>query len=104
MNLKMSIRDTRHNDKSIQEFYNEMMSYWDQLTLMEPVVLQIIDEYVQYREKKKLVQFLMALRDQFKPLCGAILHRSPLSSVHGAAHELIAEETRLKVHHISSSA
>ena len=102
--LEMSIRGTRQNDKSIQEFYNEMTSYWDQLALMEPVVLQTIDEYVQYREKQRLVQFLMALRDQFEPLCGAILHRSPLPSVDGAVHELIAEETRLKVHHISSSA
>ena len=97
----MSIRGTRQNDKSIQEFYNEMTSYWDQLALMEPAVLQTIDEYVQYREKQRLVQFLMALRDQFEPLRGAILHRSPLPSVDGAVHELISEETRLKVHHIS---
>ncbi|GFZ18573.1 remorin family protein [Actinidia rufa] len=91
---------TKQNDKSIQEFYNEMTSYWDQLTFMELAVLQTIDEYVQYREKQRLVQFLMALRDQFEPLCGAILHRSPLPSVNGAVHELIAEETRLKVDHI----
>ncbi|GFZ00932.1 hypothetical protein Acr_14g0005670 [Actinidia rufa] len=97
----MSIRDTRQNDKSIQEFYNEMTSYWDQLALMEPAVLQTIDEYVQYREKQRLVQFLMAFRDQFEPFRGAILHRSSLPSVDGAVHELIAEGTRLKVHHIS---
>ena len=77
--LEMSIRGTRQNDKSIQEFYNEMTSYWDQLALMEPVVLQTIDEYVQYREKQRLVQFLMALRDQFERLfvglsCIALLY------------------------------
>ncbi|GFZ15814.1 hypothetical protein Acr_25g0002230 [Actinidia rufa] len=93
---------SQQND--IQEFYNEMTSYWDQLALMEPAVLQTIDEYVQYRQKQRLVQFLMALRDQFEPLRGAILHRSPLPSVDGAVHELIAEETRLKVHHISHPA
>ena len=43
----------------------------------------------------------MALRDQFEPLSGAILHRSPLPSVDGVVHELIAKETRLNVHHIS---
>ena len=43
----------------------------------------------------------MALRDQFEPLRGAILHLSPLPSVDGIVHELIVEEIRLKVHHIS---
>ena len=43
----------------------------------------------------------MALRDQFKPLRGDILHRSPSPSVDGAVHELFFEEIRLKVHHIS---
>ena len=71
---------------------------------MEPALLQTIDEYIQYHEKQRLVQFLMALRDQFEPLYGAILHRSPLPLVDGAVHELIAEETRLKVHHISPPA
>lgn len=52
---------------------------------------------MKHREKKRLVQFLMALRAQFEPLRGAILHRSPLPSVDGAVHELIAEETRFKV-------
>ena len=99
--LEMSIRGTRQNDKSIQEFYNEMTSYLYQLALMEPAVLQTIDEYVQYREKQRLVQFLMALRDQFEPLCATILHRSPLPLVDGVVHEFIVEETRLKVHHIS---
>ncbi|GFS37380.1 hypothetical protein Acr_00g0051640 [Actinidia rufa] len=94
--LEMSIRGTKQNDKSIQEFYNEMTSYWDQLALMEPAILQTIDEYVQYREKQRLVQFLMAFRDQFEPLRGVILHRSPLPSVDGVVHELIAEKTRLK--------
>ena len=74
--LEMSIRGTKQNDKSIQEFYK---SYWDQLTLMEPAILQTIDEYVQYREKQRLVQFLMALRDQFESLfvglsCIALLY------------------------------
>ncbi|GMP40762.1 hypothetical protein CsSME_00011086 [Camellia sinensis var. sinensis] len=39
----------------------------------------------------------MALRDQFKPLRGAILHQSPLPSVDGAIRD--AEETRFKVAH-----
>ncbi|XP_058228219.1 uncharacterized protein LOC131336404 [Rhododendron vialii] len=95
--LEMSIRNTTQNNKSIQEFYNEMTTYWDQLALMEPSDLQLLDSYVRFREELRLVQFLMALRPQFEPLRGAVLHRSPLPSVDGAVHELIAEETRFKV-------
>ena len=40
--LEMSIRGTRQNDKSIQEFYNEMTSYWDQLALMEPAYYRLL--------------------------------------------------------------
>ena len=58
-----------------------MTGYWDQLALMEPSKLPSIDICVQYREKQQLVRFLMALRDQFEPLRGAMLHRSPLPSV-----------------------
>ncbi|CAH9065527.1 unnamed protein product [Cuscuta epithymum] len=101
--LELSIRNASQGDKSIQEFYNDMTGFWDQLALMEPSDLQLLDSYVKYREKKRLVQFLMALRSQFEPLRGAILHRSPLPSVDGAVHELIAEETRFKVANLSPS-
>ncbi|GFS42821.1 phosphoenolpyruvate carboxykinase 1 [Actinidia rufa] len=72
----------------------------DALSMLRPTIWTI-DEYLQYREKQRLVQFLMALRDQFESLRGAILHRSPLPSMDGVVHELIAKETRLKVNHIS---
>lgn len=94
--LEMSIQNATQKDKSIQEFYNEMTTYWDQLALMEPSDVQSLASYVQYREENRLVQFLMVLRTQFEPLRGAILHKSPLPMVDGAVHELIAEETRLK--------
>lgn len=64
--LEGSIRRATQGDKTIKEFYNEMTQYWDQLMLMEPVELQSLDFYVAYREKQRLVQFLMALRDQFE--------------------------------------
>ncbi|KAG6512003.1 hypothetical protein ZIOFF_030094 [Zingiber officinale] len=47
-------------------------------------------------EEQRLVQFLMALRDDFEGLRGTILNRSPLSSVDSVVHELLAEEIRLK--------
>ena len=61
--LEMFIRSASQKDKSIQEFYNEMATYWDQLALMELSNLQLLDSYTKYWEKQRLVQFLMALRD-----------------------------------------
>lgn len=46
----------------------------------------------------------MALRGQFEPLHGAISHMSPLPTVDGAVHELIAEETKFKVSSVAPPA
>lgn len=46
----------------------------------------------------------MALRDQFEPLLGAIVHQSPLPSDDGAVRELIAEGTRFKVSNVAPPA
>jgi hypothetical protein len=100
--LESSIRDAKQHGKSIQDFYNEMTQYWDQITLMEPEELHS-PVLIEYRERRRLVQFLMALRDQFEPLRGAMLHRSPRPTVDGAVRELIAEETRLRVASNASS-
>jgi hypothetical protein len=43
-----------------------------------------------------LVQFLTALRSDFKGLKGSILHRSPLLSVDSVVSELLVEEIRLQ--------
>ena len=56
--------------------------------------LEMLDSYVTYKDKQRLVQFPLALRDQFEYLRGAILHRSPLPLVYGVVRELIAEGTR----------
>lgn len=100
--LESSIRAAKQHGKSIQDFYNEMTQYWDQLALMEPEEMHS-PVLIEYRERRRLVQFLMALRDQFEPLRGAMLHRSPRPTVDSAVRELIAEETRLRVASNASS-
>lgn len=52
--------------------------------------------YCTYREEQRLVQFFMALRDEFEGLHGTILHRIPLPSVDSVVNELLAEEIRFK--------
>ncbi|CAB4279072.1 unnamed protein product [Prunus armeniaca] len=96
--LESDLRATKQGDKSIQDFYNVMTGLWDQLALTEPSGLSSIDLYCTYREEQRLVQFLMALRDDFEALRGSILHRNPLPSVDSVLNELLAEEVRLTSH------
>ncbi|KAK0603624.1 hypothetical protein LWI29_006895 [Acer saccharum] len=53
---------------SIQEFYSAMTNLWDQLVLTESVELWAFTPYITCRDEQWLVQFLMALRDDFEGL------------------------------------
>ncbi|GKF45154.1 hypothetical protein Tco_0131706, partial [Tanacetum coccineum] len=75
-----------------------MSPLWDQLALTKPPELSSFDPYVKRRDSQRLVQFLMALRNDFEGLRGSILHRNPLPSVDSVVSELLAEEVRLKSH------
>ena len=77
---------------SIQEFYYAMTDLQDQLALTESAKLKACGAYIERREQQRLVQFLTALRSDFKGLRGSILHRSPLPSVDSVVSELLAED------------
>eukprot|EP00257_Ricinus_communis_P017234 XP_015575632.1 uncharacterized protein LOC107261386 [Ricinus communis] len=94
--LESDIRALQQKSMSIQEFYDAMTDLWDQLALTEPAELRAFGPYIVRREEQRLVQFLMALRDEFEGLRGSILHRHPLSFVDSVVSELLAEEIRLK--------
>ncbi|KAK2397651.1 hypothetical protein QL285_059206 [Trifolium repens] len=94
--LESDIRELKQNNMTIHEFYSSMTNLWDQLALMESPELKVIKAYTDHREEQRLVQLLMALRDDFEGLRGAILHRIPLPRVDSVVSELLAEETRLK--------
>ncbi|GMY24222.1 Zinc finger, CCHC-type [Fagus crenata] len=80
--------------QSISDFHSEMLVLWDQLALMEPKWTVDAELYYQYREETRLVQFLMALQDDFESIRSSILHRIPRPSVDATLSELLAEETR----------
>ena len=69
-----------------------MTDLWDQLALTESTKLQAFAPYIASREEERLVQFLMAIYDDFEGLRGSILHHSPLLSVDSIVHELLAKE------------
>jgi hypothetical protein len=62
------------------------------LALTESSKLKACGAYIERREQQRLVQFLTALRSDFKGLRGSILHRSPLPSVDSVVSELLAED------------
>ncbi|XP_073131422.1 uncharacterized protein [Henckelia pumila] len=94
--LETYICALQQNDMSVQEFYSAMSNLWDQLAFTESAELRIFEPYMARREEQRLVQFLMALRNDFEGLHGKILHRSPLPYVDSVVNELLAEEIRLK--------
>jgi hypothetical protein len=94
--LESDIRDLKQNNMTIHEFYSAMTNLWDQLSLKESSELKVVKAYIDQREEQRLVQLLMALRDDFEGLRGSILHRTPLPRVDSVVSELLAEETRLK--------
>lgn len=68
--MEIDIRALQQNSMTIQEFYSAMSNLWDQLALTEPAELQVFKPYTDRREQQRLVQFLMALRDDFEGLQG----------------------------------
>ena len=62
-----------------------------------------IELFVKYRDRRKFMQFMMHLREDFKPTRASLLSRSPTPSLDAVAKELISEENRQPTHHMSSS-
>ncbi|GAV56568.1 hypothetical protein CFOL_v3_00110 [Cephalotus follicularis] len=73
-----------------------MSYYWGLLAVYEPKWHCQEDHtlFTAYRDKLRLTQILMALRDDFEPTRASILNRQPLPSLEVALSELISEETR----------
>ncbi|GAV77730.1 hypothetical protein CFOL_v3_21201 [Cephalotus follicularis] len=73
-----------------------MSYYWGLLAVSEPKWHCQEDQtlFIAYRDKLRLTQFLMALRDDFESTRASILNRQPLPSLETAFSELIYEETR----------
>ncbi|KAI5384257.1 hypothetical protein KIW84_071317 [Lathyrus oleraceus] len=63
------------------EFYSTMTNLLDQLPLMESIELEVVNVYTDQREEQQLVEYLMALRDDFECLRGGILtHKGVFST------------------------
>ena len=81
------------------EFLAQMEIIWDQLVSCEPSLDGEKDakKYEQYRDRTRLIQFLMALNDEYEPVRASLLHQTPLPTLEDALPRLKSEETRLEL-------
>ncbi len=54
-----------------------MSNLWNKLALTESAELQAFKPYIYGREKQRLVNFFMALHNDFEAIRGRILHLTP---------------------------
>lgn len=74
-----------------------MYAIWDQLPLFEPRRDVATDacKFAEYRDCMRVMQFLIALNDEFQPMRASLLHRDPFPRLETVVSELLTEETRL---------
>ena len=70
----MDIREAKQGDRSIQSFFSYMTKIWDQLALMDPPELTYLTVYQKLCQEERLIEFLMAFRDDFESLHGSLIH------------------------------
>jgi hypothetical protein len=82
--------------QSINDFLARMQFLWNQIDVFDPIWKDPIDAemYVKRRDQHRLHQFLMALCDDFEPVCVQLLLRSPLPTLDTTIFELVRAETR----------
>ncbi|CAL5409488.1 unnamed protein product [Camellia sinensis] len=66
--LETQIRATKQGDKTIKEFHGVMVGLWNQQANLEDRDLSLLSSYKKNRDEQRLVQFLIALRDEFEGL------------------------------------
>ena len=82
--------------QSINDFLAHMQFLWNQIDVSDLIWKDPTNPemYVARRNQHALHQFLMALRDDFEPVRGQLLHRSPLPTLDTAIFELVYAKNR----------
>ncbi|KAH0633709.1 hypothetical protein KY284_036495 [Solanum tuberosum] len=81
----------------VYELLSNMESIWNQLTLTEPVLRNsdVAAKFLAYRNNDKLIQFLMALTEDYEPTQVALLNQQSLPTLENALSRLKSEKTHL---------
>ena len=80
--------------QSISDYYSQIASMQEQLDAADPPLkyAEDIDLFAECKDRRRFTQFMMGLREDFKPTRIALLSRYPLPSLDGAVKELISKE------------
>ncbi|XP_038711577.1 uncharacterized protein LOC120005810 isoform X2 [Tripterygium wilfordii] len=73
-----------------------MRGFWRELEVFLPAGSHIAADVI-FWDMRRMYEFLMALRPEFGPLVGQLIHRDPPPSLETAVAELVVEETRLRL-------
>lgn len=86
--------------QSITSFLAKLETLWDQLSQSDPTFACDHDnkKFVEHRDRMRLIQFLMALTDDFESCRASLLHQNPLPTLESAVSRLLSDETRLGLH------
>lgn len=86
--------------QSVNEFYSQMVFFWNQLALFEPQWQCKNDAtlFGTYCNRLRLNQFLMALTDDFEHVRASLLYHKALPFLDVVLSEVISEETRTTLH------
>jgi hypothetical protein len=90
----------QQSGQPVYEFLAQMEAIWNQLASCEPSLKDATDlqTYEKHRDRIRLIQFLMALTDDYEPVRASLLHQNPLPTLENALPCLKSEETRLGLH------
>lgn len=98
------LHETLHTMKQVSgqfvnEFLSSMQVVWDQLAISEPAweCSKDAENFVMYRDKLRVMQFLMALHSDCEPVRASLLHRETFPKLESVVAELLSEETRLGI-------
>ena len=83
--------------QSINDYYDQLCFIWNQIDLSDPTWACSKDaqQYATIQDEFHLYEFLMSLNNDYEPIHGQLLNRSPPSSLDIAVNELVGEQVRL---------
>ncbi|XP_019189555.1 PREDICTED: uncharacterized protein LOC109183982 [Ipomoea nil] len=95
--LEKRIATFSQRDASIADYHNHLSALWDELNLLDPppkCSCSARKEYIAQTERRRLMQFLMGLRDTFAQPRSQLLLNGKLLTVKNAYSLLLQDESQ----------
>ena len=97
--IEDKIHAVRQSDKSVMVYVNELQHFWAELDQCDPLELPHVESMEIARtwvERRRVMQFLKGLNQDFENRRAALLHQSTLVSLDEAIAAMSQEEVRLQ--------